>query len=108
VEAGAVAEIADPGTRSPIRGYKLAFWRHRYENVSFSYVAGLPALTHVSFHVPPGTIVGLVGATGAGSILFSHEALSISIDPYKMESTRVCALPLASSSRSMIHGVFHL
>src|SRR5438270_402097 len=38
----------------------------RYEDVSFSYVEGLPALRHVSFHAPPGRTVALVGATGAG------------------------------------------
>jgi ATP-binding cassette subfamily B protein len=38
----------------------------RYENVSFSYVEGLPALEDVSFHARPGTTVALVGATGAG------------------------------------------
>jgi ATP-binding cassette subfamily B protein len=38
----------------------------RYENVSFSYVEGLPALRHVSFHAPPGQTIALVGATGAG------------------------------------------
>ena len=38
----------------------------RYENVSFSYVEGLEALRHVSFHAPPGRTVALVGATGAG------------------------------------------
>jgi ABC-type multidrug transport system fused ATPase/permease subunit len=38
----------------------------RYENVSFSYVDGLPALRNISFHAPPGTTVALVGATGAG------------------------------------------
>src|SRR5213593_1545795 len=38
----------------------------RYENVSFSYVEGLPALRHVSFHALPGSTIALVGATGAG------------------------------------------
>ncbi len=38
----------------------------RYENVSFSYAEGLPALRHISFHTPPGTTTALVGATGAG------------------------------------------
>jgi len=38
----------------------------RYENVSFSYTEGLPALDRVSFHAAPGETVALVGATGAG------------------------------------------
>jgi ABC-type multidrug transport system fused ATPase/permease subunit len=38
----------------------------RYENVSFSYADGLPALQYISFHAPPGATVALVGATGAG------------------------------------------
>ena len=38
----------------------------RYEEVSFSYTEGLPALDHVSLHAPPGATVALVGATGAG------------------------------------------
>jgi ATP-binding cassette subfamily B protein len=38
----------------------------RYDNVSFSYADGLPALRHVSFHAPPGATIALVGATGAG------------------------------------------
>ena len=67
VEAGAVAEIADPGTAITDRGCKARILGDiRYENVSFSYVEGLPALRHVSFHAPPGAAVALVGATGAG------------------------------------------
>jgi ATP-binding cassette, subfamily B, bacterial len=38
----------------------------RYQDVSFSYVEGLPALRNVSFHAPPGATAALVGATGAG------------------------------------------
>ncbi len=38
----------------------------RYQDVSFSYVEGLPALTKLSFRAPPGATVALVGATGAG------------------------------------------
>jgi ABC-type multidrug transport system fused ATPase/permease subunit len=38
----------------------------RYEDVSFSYVEGLSALRHISFHTLPGTTTALVGATGAG------------------------------------------
>jgi ABC-type multidrug transport system fused ATPase/permease subunit len=67
VEAGAVAEIVDPGTAGTDRDYKARILGDiRYENVSFSYVEELPALRHVSFHAPPGATVALVGATGAG------------------------------------------
>ena len=67
VEAGAVAGIGDPGTAITDRGYKARILGDiRYENVSFSYVEGLPALRCVSFHAPPGATVALVGATGAG------------------------------------------
>src|ERR1700730_17616548 len=38
----------------------------RYENVSFSYADGLPALRNISLHARPGETVALVGATGAG------------------------------------------
>src|SRR5881398_3149291 len=67
VEAGAVAGIGDPGTAITHRGYKArTLGDIRYGNVSFSYVEGLPALRHVSFHAPPGATIALVGATGAG------------------------------------------
>ena len=54
--------------------YKPEIARHRahiagdirYDNVSFSYAEGLPALKHVSFHAPLGATIALVGATGAG------------------------------------------
>jgi len=67
VEAGAVA-LTDRGRpsigaepqRSPILG------DIRYQDVSFGYVEGLPALRNISFHAPPGATVALVGATGAG------------------------------------------
>ena len=38
----------------------------RYEDVSFSYTEGLPALRHVSFHASPSATIALVGSTGAG------------------------------------------
>src|SRR5438874_1916558 len=58
-EPGAVGGIADHG-RTRILG------DIRYQDVSFSYVEGLSALRHVSFHAPPGATIALVGATGAG------------------------------------------
>jgi ATP-binding cassette subfamily B protein len=58
-EPGAVAGIFD-SSRTRILG------DIRYQDVSFSYMEGLPALSNVSFHAPPGTTIALVGATGAG------------------------------------------
>jgi ATP-binding cassette subfamily B protein len=61
-EPGAIARVsmgAEPEL-APILG------DIRYQDVSFSYVEGLPALRSVSFHVPPGATVALVGSTGAG------------------------------------------
>src|SRR5881227_1574740 len=58
-EPGVVAGIKDRG-RARILGDIL------YENVIFSYAEGLPALSHLSFHAPPGATIALVGATGAG------------------------------------------
>src|SRR6476661_4014265 len=59
-EPGAVAGIADRAYSARIAG------DIRYEDVSFSYAKGLPALRHVSFRAPPGATIALVGATGAG------------------------------------------
>jgi ABC-type multidrug transport system fused ATPase/permease subunit len=66
-EPGFVAGVGDPGAAITDRGYRAQILGDiRYENVSFSYVEGLTALRHVSFHAAPGTTVALVGATGAG------------------------------------------
>ncbi len=59
VEPGFVAAGAD-------RGSTRVLGDIRYQNVSFSYMEGLPALRNISFHAPPGATVALVGATGAG------------------------------------------
>ena len=59
VEPGFVAAGAD-------RGSTRVLGDIRYQDVSFSYVEGLPALRNISFHAPPGATVALVGATGAG------------------------------------------
>jgi ABC-type multidrug transport system fused ATPase/permease subunit len=78
VQAGRAAgervfEILDEDTEPGVvagsseRGYtRRIIGDIRYENVSFSYAEGLPALKHISFHAPPGTTTALVGATGAG------------------------------------------
>ena len=71
-------EPAEPGfgVRRHVAGFKAQTSLHtpnkriagdiRYEDVSFSYAEGLPALKQVSFHAPPGATIALVGATGAG------------------------------------------
>jgi ABC-type multidrug transport system fused ATPase/permease subunit len=38
----------------------------RYQDVSFAYAGGAPALSNISFHARPGDTIALVGATGAG------------------------------------------
>ncbi len=38
----------------------------RFENVSFEYTTGIPTVENISFTAKPGSIVALVGATGAG------------------------------------------
>jgi ATP-binding cassette, subfamily B, bacterial len=70
-------EDAEPGVAAKIKsiGEPVSFPHKpappvigdiRYEDVSFSYVDGLSALRHISFHALPGTTTALVGATGAG------------------------------------------
>src|SRR5215813_5590338 len=66
-EPGVAARVGDAGAAINDRGYsKRISGDIRYQNVSFSYVEGLPALRHISFHALPGTTTALVGATGAG------------------------------------------
>ncbi len=47
---------------------KLAvpFGKVVFENVSFEYVTGIPTVSNISFTAKPGSVVALVGATGAG------------------------------------------
>jgi ABC-type multidrug transport system fused ATPase/permease subunit len=65
-EPGALQRAERDGSITD-RGYGMRIAGDiRYENVSFSYVEGLPALKNVSFHAQPGATIALVGATGAG------------------------------------------
>jgi ATP-binding cassette subfamily B multidrug efflux pump len=43
-----------------------------FENVCFSYDAGVPVLKDVSLHVKPGQMVALVGPTGAGKTTIAN------------------------------------
>jgi ATP-binding cassette subfamily B protein len=55
-EAGSGAR----GLMAPIRG-EIAF-----ERVSFAYTPGVPVIEDVSFHVPAGSLLGIVGPSGSG------------------------------------------
>lgn len=66
-EPGVAAGVDDSTAVITDRGYSARIIGDlRYEDVSFSYVNGLSALRHISFHALPGTTTALVGATGAG------------------------------------------
>jgi ABC-type multidrug transport system fused ATPase/permease subunit len=67
VEPGVVAGIGDPSAPLVDPGHTARIAGDiRYEDVSFSYADGLPALRHISFHARPGATIALVGTTGAG------------------------------------------
>ena len=57
-------EIADEPGAQPLRidGSPAV----RFENVSFAYDPARPILHHVSFEIPPGKTVAVVGSSGAG------------------------------------------
>ena len=55
-----VTDAPDAIEMPPVRG------EVRYENVSFSYIEGVPVLSDINLEVKPGEAVAFVGATGAG------------------------------------------
>jgi len=56
----------DVAERPNARGIERAVGRVAFEDVSFAYPGGARVLHHISFEIPPGSRVGIVGATGAG------------------------------------------
>jgi subfamily B ATP-binding cassette protein MsbA len=59
--------IADaPGTQPLQIAAAPAGGAIRFDNVNFSYQAGAPALQSISFEIPAGTKIALVGPSGAG------------------------------------------
>jgi ABC-type transport system involved in Fe-S cluster assembly fused permease/ATPase subunit len=57
-------EIADDPSAKPIQITSSP--AVRFENVSFAYEAARPILQNVSFEIPPGKTVAVVGSSGAG------------------------------------------
>ena len=51
---------------APVAGARITAGHVRFEDVHFHYSADVPVLRGVSFEIPPGRTVALVGATGAG------------------------------------------
>jgi ATP-binding cassette subfamily B protein len=58
-------EVVETGLGEPEAPPKIA-GDIRFDNVSFSYSEGLPALRNVSLHAAPGETIALVGTAGAG------------------------------------------
>ena len=50
--------------------------RVAFEHVSFAYEPGKPVLRDISFEVPPGTVVALVGSSGSGKSTLAALAIS--------------------------------
>jgi glucan exporter ATP-binding protein len=87
-------EHADTPALPPVRGEVV------FEDVSFSYPSGGPAVRHLDFRVPAGAKIALVGPTGAGkstaaSLLYrAHDPTSgrITIDGIDIRSVRLSSL----------------
>lgn len=43
-----------------------------FEDVCFEYVPGVPVLTDISFHTPPGSVTALVGPSGSGKTTIAN------------------------------------
>ena len=70
-------EIEDKPDARPLENVKGEI---TFENVSFSYVEGIPVLKNVSFTCRPGEMLALVGATGVGKTTIT-ELLSRFYEP---------------------------
>ncbi|PZQ10181.1 MAG: glucan ABC transporter ATP-binding protein/ permease [Rhodanobacter denitrificans] len=78
-EKPAVTDAEDAIDLASVRG-EIAF-----EGVGFGYGSGLPAVADLSFHVPAGSTVALVGPTGAGKTT----ALSLLYRAYDPQHGRI-------------------
>jgi ATP-binding cassette subfamily B protein len=72
----------------------------RFENVGFSYVEGHPVLKNISFDVPPGKTLAIVGHTGSGKStiinlinrLYQHQSGRILLDGIPVEDIEIQSL----------------
>ena len=71
-------EIEDPSTAKPLEMEKGEI---EFKNVSFAYDERIPILKNVSFRVPSGHTVAIVGPSGGGKV-------SNKISSYKVISAR--------------------
>jgi ATP-binding cassette subfamily B protein len=92
-----VPEVRDrPGARR-LRDVQGAV---RFENVSFEYVAGRPALQALSFEARPGQLVALVGPSGAGKTtvtylvprLYDPTGGRVTLDGYDLREVELASL----------------
>jgi ATP-binding cassette, subfamily B, bacterial len=56
----AIGEASHPVRLEPMRG------EIRFENVSFGYTPHAPVIREMSFHIPAGEMLGVVGSSGSG------------------------------------------
>ena len=72
-----------------------------FSNVSFSYQKGKKVIQDVSFHVPDGSILGIVGHTGAGKSTLANLLMRL-YDPEEGE-VRVGGYPLRDLALSSLY-----
>lgn len=58
--------VREPDPERRVELSRDAAFHVRFEQVSFGYIEGIEVISNVSFEIPPGASVAVVGATGAG------------------------------------------
>ena len=99
----AEAEVTDRADAVTLSPHGELGGHLRFENVSFAYDARRPVLKDVSFSVPPGKSVAIVGASGAGKSTISRllfrfydvNSGSISIDDHDIRAVSQASLRAA-------------